>query len=330
MSSMLERAIIDASALKEAAIKNAEQEVLEKYSQDIKEAVNALLEQDEEEDIFGDEEILEPDAEVDEPVLDGIPPAATAGEKLCPCPDDDEVIEVDLEQLMQASELEDADAGDLQDREEVAGGIADEQILRGIRENQDADEEEIELEESDLLGLIEELVFDYKAQPAGYSSGIPAPDLELEQQVQRVAREIEDAKKENDELKESLNNTQKENNKFRRIVLQLKDKLDEVTVSNARLLYTNRVLGDDSLNERQKSKIVETISKAQTIEEAKMIYGTLQSAVDGSNSQNKPKSLNEAVSKQSTMLFSRQARSARATSDPALERMRRLAGITKN
>ena len=45
-SSMLEQAVIDAQALKEAAIKNAEQEVLEKYSGEIKEAVNALLEQD--------------------------------------------------------------------------------------------------------------------------------------------------------------------------------------------------------------------------------------------------------------------------------------------
>ena len=47
MSSMLEQAIIDATALKEAAVRNAEQEIIEKYSQDIKEAVDALLEQDE-------------------------------------------------------------------------------------------------------------------------------------------------------------------------------------------------------------------------------------------------------------------------------------------
>ena len=45
-SSMLEQAVIDAQALKEAAIKNAEQEVLEKYAGEIKEAVNALLEQE--------------------------------------------------------------------------------------------------------------------------------------------------------------------------------------------------------------------------------------------------------------------------------------------
>ena len=38
MSSMLEQAIIDAEALKEAAVKTAEQTILEKYSADIKNA----------------------------------------------------------------------------------------------------------------------------------------------------------------------------------------------------------------------------------------------------------------------------------------------------
>ena len=45
MSNMLEQAIIDAEALKEVAIKNAEAAIVEKYSDDIKEAVNQLLEQ---------------------------------------------------------------------------------------------------------------------------------------------------------------------------------------------------------------------------------------------------------------------------------------------
>ena len=39
MSNMLEQAIADAAALREQAIKNAEQSVIEKYSHQIKEAV---------------------------------------------------------------------------------------------------------------------------------------------------------------------------------------------------------------------------------------------------------------------------------------------------
>ena len=44
MSSMLEQAIIDAAALREAALKNAEQSLIEKYAPQIKEAVEAMLE----------------------------------------------------------------------------------------------------------------------------------------------------------------------------------------------------------------------------------------------------------------------------------------------
>jgi len=50
MSSMLEQAIIDATALKEAAIKNAEAAIIEKYAPEVKKAVETLLEQPEEED----------------------------------------------------------------------------------------------------------------------------------------------------------------------------------------------------------------------------------------------------------------------------------------
>ena len=53
MSSMLEQSIVDATALREAAIQSAEQAVVEKYSNQIKETVEELLEQ-EEMDLGGD------------------------------------------------------------------------------------------------------------------------------------------------------------------------------------------------------------------------------------------------------------------------------------
>ena len=47
MSSLLEQAFVDAKALKEAALKNAESTIVEKYSDEVKETLNRLLEQDE-------------------------------------------------------------------------------------------------------------------------------------------------------------------------------------------------------------------------------------------------------------------------------------------
>mgnify|MGYP003646787569 CR=1 FL=1 len=326
MSSMLDQAIVDATALKEAAVKNAEQDILERYSQDIKEAVDALLEQGEE---FEEEGVLgepEPDRAA---VLDDIPPASTEGEGLCPCPEEDEVVELDLDQLMMQAGTEQPEASELREREEIAEEISDEQELRNLEEEETIDEDE-EIDLSELKELAEELTFEYEPTPTGWSSGTPTTELEQEQLVQRVQGEIEEANKNKENLKENLDNLNKENQKFRKIILQLKDKLDEVSVSNARLLYTNRVLENPSLNERQKNRLVEMISKAQTIEKAKLVYEALQSAVDGTlPKRERPESLNEVVSKQSTMLFSR-GREEKQQSNHVLTRMQRLAGIKKS
>ena len=45
--SLLKQAIVDAANLKEAALKNAEQLILEKYSNEVKTAIDSLLEQEE-------------------------------------------------------------------------------------------------------------------------------------------------------------------------------------------------------------------------------------------------------------------------------------------
>ena len=72
MSTMLEQAIIDAKALKESALKTAEQTVIEKYSSQIKEAVERLLEKDDMEEEGG--EVLdmpsEEEANAEEEMLD--------------------------------------------------------------------------------------------------------------------------------------------------------------------------------------------------------------------------------------------------------------------
>ena len=75
MSNMLEQAIIDAEALKEAALKNAEQSILEKYSKEIRNKIDTLLEQEE-----------------PQPLMDQVPYAVTEGEDMCPCPEKEETV----------------------------------------------------------------------------------------------------------------------------------------------------------------------------------------------------------------------------------------------
>ena len=140
-NSMLEQAIIDAEALKEAAVKNAEQAIIEKYSADIKDAVNQLLEQ-EDPMILGDEE---PEEETD--FQKSVPDAHTEEENLCPCPDEDEEVEIDFDELAKRIEAEEEEmsSDDMMDREEVA-----DEELEGLQEVLSeilSDTEEIEISE---------------------------------------------------------------------------------------------------------------------------------------------------------------------------------------
>ena len=109
----------------------------------------------------------------------------------------------------------------------------------------------------------------------------------------------------------------------------MQEKLGSLTLSNAKLLYKNRVLSSDSLNERQKSKIVETLTNAKSIEEAKMIYETLQSSTQtiNTNVPKSPKSLSEAIVRNSLSIPERLQENS--LNSPAMERMKILAGIKK-
>ena len=85
---------------------------------------------------------------------------------------------------------------------------------------------------------------------------------------------------------------------------------------------------NNSLNERQKNKIAESLSKAETVEEARVIFETLHSAT-GNAFNKQPKSLSEAVNKtSSTLILSHRKRRAEKSEAPVTNRWKILAGIT--
>ena len=356
MSTLLEQAIIDATALKEAALKSAESSILEKYAPEVRDAVSSLLEQ--EDDLMGME-----DAEEGE---DEMPPLAAAeGEKLCPCPDDDEEIEVDFDELnalMAAEpmgdtmdigqEVEAAPEGDELELTEAILEALEEEALEEetcpeckgkgkeckCPDKKEKMDEEIELTEENIDALLEELVVDIKPQKSGWA-GTPDSimnfnaELELarlasteaQEEIKVLKQALGNVKKDYAQLSESYKGTKSMNKKLANTVSSLKDKLEEVNLTNARLFYTNRVLNSDSLNERQKNKIAEAISESRSVNEAKIVFETLQNAV-GSSSKKSPKSLSEAINRTSPLMARRESSSSADTS--AVQRMQRLAGIT--
>ena len=316
MSTLLEQAIVDAEALKEAAIKNAEAAIIEKYSSEVKAAVNSLLEQE--------EEALE---EEESPVMDEVPYAVEEG-------DEPVMVRLDLEALERAlSEEEEV----VEETHEDLADTLEEEIEEALEtEGEETDlDEEIELDEEILDAIAEELKVDVGIPDQGLGGRSTPTDRNLQgQEVTLAALKDDELAEEHEALQKAreetgmyvnqVNELKQDNSNLQKTILHLKERLEEVNLSNARLLYTNRVLNSTSLNERQKTRIVESISNADSVEEAKVIYETLQSAVGEKTKTSTPQSLREAVEKTSPTLPRRRESTAQT---PHFDRMRALAGI---
>ena len=338
MSSMLEQAIVDATALREAALKNAEAAIIEKYAPEIKTAVNALLEQE--------ETTPEPVQEAPAPEVDA-PPAFLEGEGDLPVQGEEVELELTLEALENmAKELvteedtieEEAkpDFLDLDkdgDKEESMKDAAeDKEEAESVDES--AEEEDFVLDEAAIAALVEELVVDITPQKSGWA-GMPESTMQHNLELELAHRAATEVKAENDELKKALEelnesntNLKKSNKTLKETVLKMKSAFDDMSTSNAKLLYTNRILSSPSLNERQKENIVEAISKAGSVDEAKVIYETLQSTGGTARRKQMPKSLSETIQRSSTTVLPR--RQPKQATDTAIDRLQILAGIKHN
>jgi tetratricopeptide (TPR) repeat protein len=394
MSTLLKEAIVDAKALRNAALKTAESTIIEKYSDEVRTALDSLLEQEEDlglgADLGADPMAAAPMAAAEEPagpveeVADDVPLGAAEGEKLCGCPDEGEEskVTVDLDELQEAVDVlhreleedldeeidlsslnledllsEDDEEEDEEDIEESITTGSDEIFgtqeddpqtsgggaLAGSAAAEEADSEALQSEEgvktneafdipdSFIDAIMEKLTVDMGAELSGWA-GRPAYDVKWEMEKEMAHRrgtkaqeELEILKKAQEELVFENNQLSERNKQYEQAVEELRENLQEVNVSNARLLYTNRVLRNTSLNERQKNKIAEAISRAGSVTEAKTIYKTLESAVP-THSKQGPQSLSEAINRPSSVIRATRKESTQP-SDPFTDRMKKLAGI---
>jgi hypothetical protein len=378
-SKLLEEAIIDAETLREAALKNAEQSILEKYAPEVRLAIETLLEQEPpmpEEDPAMDPMGMGMEPAPEQKEMD-VPYGATDGFKLCPCPDDDDQIVISLGDLQKtiadlarsnaAPEEEPMDMGmepempmdqemapeepidQLPPEEEEEEEIPEEPMMEEIeldenlllsllseeddKEDDDSDEED---EESKLTPAQEKLDV---AEPKGKLTGAEFKALGKQNESKSLNKAKMLVEKKNKLLTETVKEIKQEYSRFLKehkklleekertnnIVQQLSQRLEETNLMNAKLFYKNQALGSDSLNERQKNKIVEAVSKAGSVDEAKMIYETLCNAV-GSFDNKGPQSLSEAVEKKGGLSF-RPRQETNSNQNPLKNRWQKIAGI---
>ena len=199
--------------------------------------------------------------------------------------------------------------------------------------NSGLNEETVEITEDNIEDIVESLFVDVMPNKSGWA-GTPESVMQHNEELAAAKAASDEYKEKYDdllkvgrELSESLDSHKAFNSELKKAVGALKEKLDEVNLTNAKLFYTNRVLRNASLNERQKTKIVEVLSNAGSVNETKVLFETLQNAV-GTPGKGKPKSLSEAVSRPSSMLPRKKVQNH--DPNPFAERMKTLAGIKNN
>jgi len=195
----------------------------------------------------------------------------------------------------------------------------------------DYQREQFEISDELLDSIVEKLTVDMGADLAGWA-GRSAEDKKFQMEKEIAHRRSTDVEEELDTLKKAQEELVFENSQLseqldnlKRAAIEMKESLQDVNLSNARLLYTNRVLRNTSLNERQKDRIVEAISKSDSVTEARTIFNTLQSTVESAPNRG-PKTLSEAISRPTSVIRASRAEST-PKQDAFAERMKRLAGI---
>jgi hypothetical protein len=125
--------------------------------------------------------------------------------------------------------------------------------------------------------------------------------------------------------KESRSNSVSTQQAESNAVKMLRNKLAETNLFNAKLLYTNMVLQNESLSARQKAKVVEQLDEAKTVREAKLVYESLANTLAGTS-----KPLSESKSRKvlgSSSMVTRSSSTVTLNEGHDIDRWARLAGI---
>ena len=315
MGDILKEAIADAKAVRETALQNAKMALEEAFTPQLKSMLSAKLKEDEleegdpvlEDDDMGDEE--------DEDVDDA---------------DDADDVDIDVDDAEEGN----YDEGEHEDDDEVEEGIIEidgvkyAPIVAEEEDEEDDAEEGMHEEDLDLESVIKELESEL------------SEDEDLEENTDETVEESKDEIEEEFEIDESLfeeeveeSNTSEleaELKEYKEAVVFLKDKLHEVNILNAKLLFTNKLFKEYSLDNGQKLKVVETFDRAQTTREIKLVYSTLAESFKSGPITRKTKNITESASSAvGSTKPSTESKKVITEETQVADRFRKLAGLIK-
>ena len=204
--------------------------------------------------------------------------------------------------------------------ENVEGNEQPEHVGGTIGEGEESDEEEVEIDESLFTEDDNEDDDEEAVEEQSDSSNIGAGDNKV-----NVADGSDEEDPGNSTDVEALGEQLKE---YKSAVRFLKDKLHEVNILNAKLLFTNKLFKEFALDNNQKLKVVETFDRTQSTREIKLVYSTLAEQFSDNGTINKRNPIREsASSKSGSTKPSSKSRKVITEESSVANRFKKLAGI---
>jgi len=342
MSDLLKEAIADAKAVRETALQNAKMALEEAFTPHLKSMLSAKLAEDEEEENpFTDDE--------DEDVKD---PETAEDIARQYDEDDEEEVDIDIdagdeEEVEQEPEEEDEGLGyDESEIIEIDGvkyaPIVSEEEHEGeedLEQDEDLDleavirelEQEIAEADGEAVSEDDETVSEEELDEySGTKAEKRAKDGNVVRQNEETVSEDESEEEEDsdEDKNEHVDQLQSELSEYKEAITYLRDKLHEVNILNAKLLYTNRLFREFGLSNDQKLKIVETFDRAQTTREIKLVYSTLAESFKDTGFVTKKSTVKESASRKTGTTAPQ--KKIITEEDQIASRFQKLAGILKD
>ena len=109
---------------------------------------------------------------------------------------------------------------------------------------------------------------------------------------------------------------------------EMKGKMQEVNLLNAKLLYVNKVFKANNLTESQKVNVIAAFDKAETVKEVKLVFETVADNVVSKTAKTSIKESKLGMASKATGTTASKPEVISEVSD-AVKRMQKLAGIIK-
>ena len=207
--------------------------------------------------------------------------------------DDDDEDDLDLEAVIK--ELESEDEGEEDDLEEIANDVSSGIGSSDNKEPATAANDDNQVDPEGEAGE--------EPEKAAYDEGEDIKEseeldevIDLEEVLAALKEEEDtDEEEEVDESAEQITQLSTDLKEHRKVIKFLKSKLNEVNLLNAKLLFTNKLFKNYSLNNSQKMKVVETFDRAGSLREVKLVYSTLAESFNYGNSVSKKGTIKATV-----------------------------------